>query len=507
MLSVTGTWAIYVIYLGALVGLGFYVWWKNRNNSTRDFYTAGNQINWFVLCMTYMAALMSTWVFFAGPGGYYRGGFGYYMSELSYMPLFPVITYFVMNKVWLLNTQRHYTTPADVFVDRFPSRVLRLILAVVFFSVSMPYAAAIFNACGKAAEVASGGMIPHSYAIIFVGIAVLLFIPFGGVKSIAWLATVQGWLFMIAIWVIGLGSLSFGFNGGIGDAISSVWQTSNNWFSYPGPSKWVPYSARLGYPLACAIGWTIMLPDVFIRGAFFGKDQGAQRKLMYVQPFLQVIVWSGCMVIGFAAIAMVPGLTGSDTELVIPYLVTNIISSKAVNFAILLMVAFVWGTLATGLASACSHILVAGSIISEDILNKLLNLNVNPKLHMVFARLAVCALTVVAVYIALNPPALIWTLIMFAIAIVMPLFPVLLAALYWRRATTTAAIISSVIGVATVLATYFVWNVGDCWYGTFGLVVSTVLMIIISYMTEKTDENVLNRFYSAMDKAEEQYFE
>lgn len=506
MLSATTTWALYIVYMGALIAFGIYTWWKEKNQSARHFYTAGNTINWFVLCMTYIAALMSTWVFFSGPGGYYRGGFGYYMSELSYMPLFPILTYFVMNKVWLLNTQRNYTTQADIFVDRFRSPLLRLVLALIFFSVSMPYAAAIYTACGKAAEIASAGQISHTSAVWFVGITALLFIPFGGVKSVAWAATVQGWIFMIALWGIGFSALSFGFNGDIVGAAASVWEHTNSWFSYPGPDKWVPYSARFGYPIACAIGWTIMLPDVFIRAGYFGKDMGAQRKLMFFQPFLQLVVWTGTMLIGFAAIALVPGLKGGDTELVIPLLIGKIISPQAMGFAAFLIAVFVWGTLAKGLSAATSHLLVAGSIISEDFLTKLLKLEVNPNVHIIIARLAVVGLGLSALWLALNPPDLIWTLIMFAIALVMPIFPVLVAALYWRRATAPAAVIASIAGVIAVLLTYQ-YGYGDSWYGTPGMIISTILLIVISFLTKETDKQVLDEFYGALDRAEAVYFE
>ncbi|ATW25396.1 sodium:solute symporter family protein [Candidatus Formimonas warabiya] len=505
MLSVGTTWLLFIVYMFLLVVFGIYMWWRDRNIGARNFYTAGNQINWFVLCMTYIAALMSTWVFFAGPGGYYRGGFGYWMSELSYMPLFPVLTYFVMNKVWLLNTQRHYTTPADIYDDRFRSPLLRLILAIIFFCVSLPYAAAIYNACGIAAHVASGGKVSQSAVVLFVGLTALLFVPFGGVKSVAWAATVQGWIFMGALWLIGLSALYYGYEGSLSAAFANVWQNSNSWFSYPGPEKWVPYSARFGYPIACAIGWTIMLPDVFIRAGYFGKDMAAQRKLMMFQPVLQFIVWTGTCFIGFIAIALVPGLSGSDTELVIPYLIEKVIAVHGLGFAALLMGIFVWGVLAKGLSAATSHLLVAGSIISEDILNQLLKLNVSPKVHVLLARLAVFTLGVAAMWLAMNPPPLIWTLIMFAIALVMPIFPVLVAALYWRRATKPAAIIASVAGTIGVLLTYE-YGYGDAWYGVFGMAISAILMIVVSLITKETDKEVLDEFYGALEKAESAYY-
>lgn len=506
MLSASTTWALYIIYMGALIAFGVYTWWSEKNKSARHFYTAGNTINWFVLCMTYIGALMSTWVFFAGPGGYYRGGFGYFMSEMSYIPLFPVLTYFVMNKVWLLNTQRNYTTQADIFVDRFRSPTLRLVLAVVFFCVSMPYAAAIYIACGKAAAIATQGAISETSAVVFVGVTALLFIPFGGVKSVAWAATVQAWIFMLALWSIGISAIAYGFGGNVFDAVASVWQNTNSWFSYPGPEQWVPYSARFGYPIACAIGWTIMLPDVFIRAGYFGKSMEGQHRLMFFQPFLQTVVWTGTMFIGFAAIAMVPGLKGGDTELVIPMLITKIISPQAASFAAVLMAVFIWGTLAKGLSAATSHLLVAGSIISEDILNRLLKLQVSPNVHITLARLAVVALGLAALWLALNPPDLMWTLIMFAIALVMPMFPVLVAALYWRRATAPAALLASVGGVIGVILTYQ-YGLGDSWYGVFGMLASAVLMVVVSYMTKETDKEVLDEFYGALARAETIYYE
>lgn len=506
MLSVSTTWMLYIVYMGALIAFGVYTWWSEKNKSTRHFYTAGNSISWFVLCMTYIAALMSTWVFFAGPGGYYRGGFTYYLSELSYIPLFPVLTYFVMNKVWLLNTQRNYTTQADIFIDRFRSPSLRLVLAIVFFCVSMPYAAAIYIACGKAAAVATNGAITQSSAVIFVGLTALLFIPFGGVKSVAWAATVQAWIFMAALWSIGIAAIAYGFGGDVFGAAASVWKNTNSWFSYPGPEQWVPYSARFGYPIACAIGWTIMLPDVFIRAGYFGKDMQAQQKLMYLQPVLQTVVWTGTMFIGFAAIALVPGLKGGDTELVIPMLITKIISPQTASLAAVLMAVFVWGTLAKGLSAATSHLLVAGSIISEDILTRLLKLQVSPNIHITIARLAVVGLGLAALWLALNPPDLMWTLIMFAIALVMPIFPVLVAALYWRRATAPAALTASIVGVIGVLLTYQ-YGMGDVWYGVFGMLAAAVVIVVVSYMTKETDKEVLDDFYGALAKAEAEYYE
>ncbi|MGB4504102.1 MAG: sodium:solute symporter family protein [Syntrophaceticus sp.] len=505
MLSGATVWSIIIVYMALLLLLGIYSWWKEKSTSTQEYFTAGGSIKWFILVMTYIASLMSTWVFFAGPGGYYRGGLTFWISELSYIPLFPVITYFVMNKVWLLNSQRHYSTPADIYDDRFRSPVLRAVLSIIFFAVSLPYVASVFIACARGAEIASGGTVSYSAVIVVVGLVTLLFVSVGGMKSIAWADTIQGWLFVLGLWAIAIYALKSGFGGSLTAAVDSVWKSTNAWFSYPGPDNWVPYAARLGYPLSCAIGWTVMLPHVFIRAGYSGDSLSSQRKLMTLAPILQALVWTGTMLIGLIAIGLVPGLSGTDTELIIPYLINNIILPHGAGVATVLMGLFILGALAVGLSTANGFLLVSGSIVSEDFIKKLLKIKVSPKQQMLIARFVVIILGLASMWLALNPPQLIWTLIMFAIAMVMPIFPILVCALYWRRATAPAAVTASIAGVITVLLTYQ-FGLGDTWYGAFGMLVSTVLMIVVSYLTKETDKQVLDEFYGALETAEAQYY-
>ena len=116
----------------------------------------------------------------------------------------------------------------------------------------------------------------------------------------------------------------------------------------------------------------------------------------------------------------------------------------------------------------------------------------------------------VSTVLAIDPPDLIFTLIMFSIAIVMPLFSVLVFGLYWKRATKQAAIVSSIVGTVLVLMTYFVWNIGNTWYGAIGLLGSTITMVVVSLVTKQPEsdsapffatlEAGMNRFYKKTEK-------
>ena len=93
----------------------------------------------------------------------------------------------------------------------------------------------------------------------------------------------------------------------------------------------------------------------------------------------------------------------------------------------------------------------------------------------------------------------------------MPLFPVLVLGIYWKKATKQAAIVSSIVGTVLVLATYFVWNIGGTWYGAIGMLGAAICMVVVSLFTKQDSKdseaffaalkNGMNRSYKIEDKA------
>ncbi len=499
---------VFILYLCFLFSIAFLGtrFQRHKAQNAEDFSTGSGTIRWPFLVMTYIASLMSTWVFFAGPGAYYRGGFGYWASELSYICLFPVIVHFVMNKVWLINRSRHYTTPADIYYDRFKSPLLRFLLALIFLSASFPTVTSVLTAIAKASEIATGGQVNYRFILVIIGIVIIAYVMIGGLKSIVMTDTIQGLLYIGILWAIVIVCLIIGFQGSFSRAFSTVWNNTNEWFSYPGPDNWVPYSARFGYPFCCAIGWTIMLPHVFIRSGYAGSSLQTQRKLMFLTPVLQVIVWSGCMIIGLIAIGLLPGLSTADTEYIIPYLIQNIITNIHPTAAVLLMIGFFVGAVSVGVTTADSFLLVSGSILTEDILIHTFHLKLSERSRLLAVRIVIALIGAVSIFLALDPPGMIFTMIMFANAIVMPLFPILVIGIYWKRATKQAAVTASITGTILVLLTYFVWDLGGSWYGTFGLIGSTLCMVFISLLTKPVKSDSLD-FYKALADGEAEYYE
>ncbi len=506
MLSPTVIWIAFACYMCFLISVASYVTIQERRQSQGGSLLTAS-VAWPVLVMTYIASLMSTWVFFAGPGAYYRGGLGYWLSEMSYIPLFPIIAHFTMNKVWLINQVKGgtFSTPADFYFERFKSPALTTVLGLIFLGASFPYISSVLVAIAQAAQYATDGNINYQTAVIVVGLIMTVFVCIGGVKSAAMADTIQGLIFICLLWAIVIACLIVGFGGSLSAALATLKANTPTFFSYPGPSGWVPYSGRFGYPFSCAIGWTIMLPHVFVRSGYFGDNLKAQRRLSYFTPILQAIVWTGTMFIGLVGLALVNNLANSDSELIIPYMIHNFVVAYSPSLAVFLMIGFFVGACAVGLSTANAFLTVASAIVSTDLIKNTFKINVPKEKETTVNRVIIAVLGLGSIALAINPPELIFTLIMFSIAIVMPLFPVLVFGIYWKRATKQAAIVSSIVGTVLVLMTYFVWNSGGTWYGAIGMLGSTVCMFGISLFT-KQDAADSQEFFELLAKAGRRFY-
>lgn len=503
MIKPTIIWICLLMYVCFLTAVAISVTKKEGQSKGSKVLSA--KVAWPVLVMTYVASLMSVWVFFAGPGAYYRGGIGYWLSEMSYIALFPVVAHFTMNKVWLVNKMKGdtFVTPADFYDERFKSPALRVILGILFLITSFPYISSVLMAIGQAAQFATGGAVPYKAAVLGCGMIMTVFVSLGGTKSAAMADTIQGLVFISVLWAIVIICVVIGFGGSFSEPITVLKREVPQFFSYPGPDNWVSYASRFGYPFSCAIGWTIMLPHVFVRSGYFGDELKAQRRLLYCAPILQAVVWTGTMCVGLVGLALVQNLKAGDTELLIPYLINQIIYDSNPLIAKILMLTFFVGTCAVGLSTANAFLSVSSAIISIDFIEKTFKMKIPESKKLLENRIIIAVVGVISTVLALDPPDLIFTLIMFAIAIVMPLFPILVMGIYWKKATGQAAVAASIVGTVLVLLTYFSWGIGDTYYGVIGMIGATVTMVIVSRFTK---QNNAEAFFELLEKGQDHYY-
>ena len=140
--------------------------------------------------------------------------------------------------------------------------------------------------------------------------------------------------------------------------------------------------------------------------------------------------------------------------------------------------------------------LTIGAMFSWDIFKKVIRPNTTDKQVLLLSKIVVVLSAVITLLIALNPPDMLAFLIWMGIGIMLATFAVpLLAGLYWRRATRLGAIFSMASGLITsiIFGAYYNYVAKlPLHFSFYAFIISLVVMIVVSLITPKNDEKILN---------------
>ena len=190
-----------------------------------------------------------------------------------------------------------------------------------------------------------------------------------------------------------------------------------------------------------------------------------------------------------------------DSERIVIYLADAI--GNLDSFAAIVAGLILSGILASTMSTADSQLLAASSAVSENIVKRFFWKDMSAKWQMWFARLTVVAISVIAIFLALDPDASIFKIVSFAWAGFGAAFgPVILCALFWRRTNKWGALAGMVSGTAMI----FIWKfvVRKVAAGTFldiyellpAFLVSLAAIIIVSLLTAAPEQEVTETFDS-----------
>jgi sodium/proline symporter len=214
------------------------------------------------------------------------------------------------------------------------------------------------------------------------------------------------------------------------------------------------------------------------------------------------IIW--CVISLFAAVAI--GLIGRSL-----YPAELLTQSQSENIFIImstgLLPAFLAGIIMSGILAATmsssdSYLLIASSALSRDIFRGIFKKDATEKQVMLVSRITLLVISVIGIIIALDEKSVIFKVVSFAWAGFGATFgPIMLFSLFWKRTTRAGAIAGMLTGGGMV----FIWNylikpIGGVFaiYELFpAFVLSCIAIVIVSLLTRKPDQAVLDEFETA----------
>ena len=497
-----------VAYLAFMIVIGAV--YTKQNKSSDVFYLGGRKLGPYVTAMSAEASDMSSWLLMGLPGLALVAG----LAEASWTAIgLAVGTYLnwliVAKKIRFYSEKLGAVTVPDFFARRFRDnkKLLTIIAAVVIIVFFIPYTASGFSACGKLFNSLFG--IDYKVAMIVSGLVIVAYTTLGGFLAASFTDLIQSIIMTIALLVV----LGYGvyYAGGV-DVVLQNAQTLTSYLnlttthaagSVAEAIAGTAGSADYGFlPIVSTLAWGLGyfgMPHILLR--FMAIEDASKLKVARrVGTIWVVISMAVAIIIGIVGYSVVKAgaITNfADSERIIVEL-AKLISGNGVIFALIAGVILA-GILASTMSTADSQLLAAASSVSENLVSEAFKIKLSEKKKLIVARLAVVAISIIAMFIATNENSSVFRVVSFAWAGFGAAFgPVILFALFWKRTNKWGALAGMVSGGAVV----FIWKfivrpLGGAWniYELLpAFIVACIAIVAVSLLTKEPEQEIVDEF-------------
>lgn len=456
-------------------------------NSVSGYVAGDRSMNVFLLYFVLGASIFSSFAFLGGPGwAYSRGAASYYIIIYTLLGIVPL--YFLGPRIWKLGKEYGYMTQAELLAARFDSRSLSVILAILSVVAFIPYLTLQMMGAGYVLEVISGGLIPFSVGAGVTYAVVVVYVYMSGVMGVGWSNAFQGMLMMGLAWFLGL-YLPNVLYGGVGEMFEAVIEAGKGaMLQAPGltadgsPWSWWGFSSAV---IVSALGFTAW-PHIFMRSYAARSPRSLRLSVLLYPTFCIFLV--PILLIGFSAIVAFPGVEQADQ--ILPYVLMQL------DLPAVIVGLFCAGALAASMSSGDALLHSAASIAVRDGLQQVLTTPLSDKNERRYMRLSVLLIGLVAYLFSINNQISIVQLLLYAYGGVAQIFPIAVAALYWKRATKAGALTGFFAGIS-VNSFFLVFShlkPLPMHEGAYGLIVNITLLVLVSLLTQPDDSKLVTKF-------------
>ena len=467
---------IIVAYLGVTLLIGL-LSGRNASKSVQGYVAGDRDFGLLVMYFVLGASVFSAFAFLGGPGwAYSRGAAAFYILSYGVLGMAPY--FYIGPKAAELGRRRGYVTQAQLICGRFPSRLLSVLIATLTVIAFLPYITIQMRGAGIVIEAVTEGHIPLWAGAACAYGVVMIYVLFSGVSAVGWTNTFQG-VFMLAIaWSLGL-YLPIKLYGGVGRMFEQIQSSRPELLLVPGLTatgelwSWGGYSSAI---IVSAVG-LMMWPHLFMK-AFTARSDRTLRRTVVLFPTFQLFLIP-VFLIGFAGVLYPESPESSD--FILPFMILNS------DLPAIVVGLFCAGALSASMSTGDSLMHAAASVTVEDGLGLFVKLSDQQRRRLIQGGVLLVGL--VAYSFAVIDSASLVVLLLTSYGLICQLAPPIVAALYWRRATTVGVIAGfaggSGVAVFFFLTGYFGENLRPFGLheGVLGLLVHVPTMVIVSLST------------------------
>ncbi len=453
---------IIIGYLLLLVGLGI-VSSRFSKGTSADFFVVSRSVGSILLLMSIFGTTMTGFALVGSTGKAFSSGIGVYGLMASWSGLIHSAVFFAVGiRLWAVGKRYGYVTQCAYFRDRFDSQALGYLLFPILVLLVIPYLLVGVIAAGKFIQASTAGLFPVAFALqlpngnphplsggvppelggLVICLIVLFYVFFGGLRGAVWANTFQTIVFMVT-GIIAFTMISSRL-GGLQAATQAVIDSE---FAAPrlareGMIGQLQFLSYFFIPLSVG-----MFPHLF-QHWLTAKSAKSFRLTVVAHPIFIMIVWVPCILIGIWAAAYLGELgPGQTPNAVLGRMIGQLVHSPVLSGLVGA------GVLAAIMSSLDSQFMCLGTMFTNDIVvHKYGEKRFSDKQKVLIARcfiLLVVAITYgLAVY--LKDSAHVFDLGVWCFTGFASLFPLVVAAVYWKGVTKAGA-------YACIISTTVTW--------------------------------------------------
>jgi SSS family solute:Na+ symporter len=507
-------------YLALLLGLGV-VSGRFFKGTSADYFVVSRTVGSFLLLMSIFGTTMTGFALVGSTGKAFTSGVGVYGLMASSSGLIHSAVFFMVGiRLWAVGKRYGYVTQCEYFRARFDSRALGYVLFPILVLLVIPYLLVGVIAAGKFLQATTAGMFPEAFpkslpngtphplsggippqlgglVICFV---VLFYVFLGGLRGAVWANTFQTIVFMltglIAFWMISQRL------GGLQEATRKVMESdfARARLSRGGMITPLQFLSYCLVPLSVG-----MFPHLF-QHWLTAKSAKSFRLTVVAHPIFIMIVWVPCILIGIWGAAHLGELgPGQSPNAVLGRMVGSLVQSPVLSGLVGA------GVLAAIMSSLDSQFMCLGTMFTNDIVAYRLGPDrLGDRQKVLLARGFILIIVAITYGLAvwLMDSAHVFDLGVWCFSGFAALFPLVLAAVYWKRTTLAGAL-------ACILVTAVTWGVlfyrdiiaekppgAEDELLVWGmmpvaviLIASAVTLVIVSLLTAKPSQETIRKFF------------
>ncbi len=480
----------YIIILGAyflgMLVLGF--WFNRRVKSKKDYFIARGKLGAATVGFSFSATQMSGSTYMGAVGTEKELGYNFSPAAVASAAA-PWFSYILLgSRLRRIASRIKSVTIVDIFEARYYSRVASLTCTVIMLIAFIPMIAAQLKAAGNIFEVLLG--MPYLVGLFVFGGIVIVYTVLGGMYAVAWTDLIQGLIMVVGFAI--LAPVAVIAAGGFAGMHEQYGQLNPGAIGFTGEmtAMWV---------VSAFIVWGFFQiggsPASVTRFLIPEDDKTLKKAMVYSLSF-QSFIYLSATFVAIAGGVLLPDLERPD--LTVPTMVADLL--PPVIGAII--IAAVLGAM---MSTIDSILLLAGSLVVENIYVPFINTDIDQKKGLKIARLVTLVIGGLGLIVALKPPAaILWIVTMsFSLMASAFTFPFLFG-VWWPRATKEGAIAGMISGALSCVFWYGIsyvkyqslnnW-IGGIWPAIFGSFVCLVVFVVTSKLTAAPPEEVVDVFF------------